>query len=57
MTLKYAGAVVTYRGQSIARHDDVNPAKLGRYTWQGRAFAQLGHAKAAINDFLQDAAQ
>lgn len=57
MTLKYAGAVVTYRGEAITRHDGVNPAKLGRYTWQGRPFAQLAHAKAAINEFLQDTAQ
>lgn len=39
-----------YRGQTIERDDTVPVGRRGRYTWGGRHFAQLNHAKTAIND-------
>lgn len=39
-----------YRGQTIERNDTVPIDRRGRYVWSGRAFAQLNHAKTAIND-------
>lgn len=39
-----------YRGQAIERDDTVPIDRRGRYVWSGRGFAQLNHAKTAIND-------
>lgn len=39
-----------YRGQTIDRDDTAPIDRRGRYVWSGRAFAQLNHAKTAIND-------
>ena len=39
-----------YRGQTIERDDTVPIDRRGRYVWSGREFAQLNHAKTAIND-------
>lgn len=46
--------VTRYRGQEIARNDNVNPGRRGRYSWKGREFAQLNHVKGAIDDQLAD---
>jgi hypothetical protein len=50
------GATV-YRGQRIQLNTETRPGKLGRYTWQGLAFAQLGHAKTRIDQSLQESQQ
>ena len=46
--------ITRYRGQEIARNDSVNLGRRGRYTWSGRPFAQLNHAKAAIDDHFSE---
>lgn len=58
MTAKrQADGSTLYRGQAI-RQDTTTPhGRLGRYTWNGRAFAQLGHAKSAIDQHAQESTQ
>lgn len=46
--------VTRYRGQEISRNDSVNPGRRGRYTWSGRPFSLLTHAKCAIDDHCRD---
>lgn len=54
MTAKrQADGCTVYRGQTIELNRDVRPGKLGRYRHNGRPFAQLGHAKAAIDELLR----
>lgn len=47
-------AVRQYRGQTIERVDTVPVGRRGRYVWSGREFAQLNHAKTAINDHYRE---
>lgn len=44
---------VLYRDQTIRLNRAVQPSKLGRYSYNGKPFAQLGHAKAAIDEILK----
>lgn len=44
---------VLYRDQTIELNREVRPGKLGRYRHNGKPFAQLGHAKAAIDELLR----
>lgn len=54
MTAKrQADGSTLYRGQTIRQDLTTRHGKLGRYAWNGRTFAQLGHAKAAIDEVLK----
>ena len=48
--------VHAYRGQRVTLNTGTPAGRKGRYTWNGEQFAQLAHAKAAIDDHLSGAA-
>lgn len=39
-----------YRNQRIKLNPDIRPGGMGRYSWNGRPFTLLAHARAAIDD-------